>query len=177
MENGNRCHFLDLPAELENLVYSIVLIERARMPLPTPKGKVPEPFLLAVNLQFRTEAIPVFYGGTTFASINQSATDKFLEQLDGERTSLLNKLEIRTFDCGDYFPKSHSMNLKWLRTACQQVNELALKYGKVGLQRDIFWVPDFKEFGDELLCRKSTEIEEFKVVDEGEGWRVEWKGT
>ncbi|KAF2208940.1 hypothetical protein CERZMDRAFT_100928 [Cercospora zeae-maydis SCOH1-5] len=108
--------FLDLPAELRNRIYELVITHNQDIPLSRTVGQAASPYqqnnpayqdheatlprlpdLAAVNRQVRTEALAIFYGSNTFTSNTITCAHVFLKNLDKQSLTLLRDVRCTTY--------------------------------------------------------------------------------
>lgn len=107
-----RCRLLDLPPELRNEIYSYILSSEVIM-LGNSTPHIPEPAILAVNRQVRSETLSLFYADNTFAISGSSPANKLLRNMSDEKLRALGSLRIITGQ-----PMSH----EYIQTRIEQFN-------------------------------------------------------
>ena len=73
--------FTDLPAELRNRIYHLVVVRSQPIRLPTHTFSGLEPAILCVSKQIRNEAIGMFWGCNIFVAVNVPACRRFIKYL------------------------------------------------------------------------------------------------
>lgn len=86
-QNESIISFLDLPAELRNIIYKNSLIEGKPIVL-----RACEPSLLAANKQVRNEALAIYYGANIFQCRSEANNLNFFRQTDKTKLSLMHTL-------------------------------------------------------------------------------------
>lgn len=102
---GGGTPFLDLPPELRNEVYRQVLVvdyeeesllDNGHIVIGVHRPCVPEPALLAVNRQIRSETLSIFYGENVFRIAGSTMIMRFLRTADEEVIRALRYVQIAT---------------------------------------------------------------------------------
>ncbi|KAI5363169.1 hypothetical protein Slin14017_G068500 [Septoria linicola] len=106
--------FLDLPAELRNRVYELIVTRNQVIPLSKVVGAAiviysnparedsmsifPRlPALSGVSRQVRTEALAIFYGSNTFTAHSHFETKTFIQRLDSRSLTMLRDVRATTY--------------------------------------------------------------------------------
>ncbi|CAK3936123.1 Hypothetical predicted protein [Lecanosticta acicola] len=108
------CRLLNLPAELRNEIYELVLVSSGRIELTTTRPKsLREPAFLAISRQIRTEATAIYYGSNTFCrkvyyndGRRWSLLEKWLRKIGPERCSMLREMVISS---------GWTLNIDWVK--------------------------------------------------------------
>ena len=172
-----QCRLLQLPPELRNKIYSFALVEDNAIMVSersdiTGDPPVWVPGLLATNRQVRTEATPIFYGENTFWSLTEWSVGNFLNQLGIERRPMVSAYRMQSLSLMAVYI-GRPVTPKDAGRATRLYDRIGLNFGKSGLRRDTVVVPVAQE--GVWVWKKLKDIDELEVVDDGEGWRVEWK--
>ena len=166
--------FLDLPAELRNRIYDLVLPTehtltiRHVFTMPDFTAKlcgVLEPTISAANTQIRSETLSVFYGKNTFYSFSVFRTLEYLTILGPQRVVMLRDLRPFELPVAELCKDRVIDRLKNLREEGSAATK-ALSKEAVSLA-----VAD----GSDKTWQKLMEIEDLEVVGDGGDWCVRWK--
>ncbi|KAK5136599.1 hypothetical protein LTR08_002613 [Meristemomyces frigidus] len=84
-----------IPAEIRNTIWALVAVKDSPIVVSFYKPYIyePEPALLAVNRQVRSESRSIYYGDNTFEGMDWDSTQRFLEFVDDNRLKLLRRLD------------------------------------------------------------------------------------
>lgn len=85
--------FLDLPAEIRNVIYEQSIIESKPINICQCDFRLQVPSLLMTSRQIRTEVLPLYYSLNTFKACTSACTDKWLTRLTRHQVSLLCNLQ------------------------------------------------------------------------------------
>ncbi|KAK3714999.1 hypothetical protein LTR37_007489 [Vermiconidia calcicola] len=86
--------FLDLPAELRNEIYALVVVQDDQIELPLLPPYVRQPKLLGVNRQIRAEALSIYYGENVFQIQGSTSAAQFMRSVSEEGLRALRSLQI-----------------------------------------------------------------------------------
>lgn len=169
-----RTSFLDLPAEIRNVIYEMDLVKPKVIVLsdnvPSLRSSAEqyfhEPALLAVSSKIRHEALPVFYSNNTFQAPFSSAACVFFRQLRTERCKMLR--EVRAFN---FLVLRGTPHQAWLRTVWDSVHRM-IKESVACVHRDAPLVPILEN--GIIVWKHLTEIEEFTVCGDDFEWCLKW---
>lgn len=162
-----KMELLDLPTELRDYIYALVVQQHEPIRLPyhtsvapfTTISRPPEPALLAVNRQIRMEAMSVFYGDNVFRCSRPDTARSFLRELNECQIKRLRKLEIL------FGPSSPRIQA--------DLHQLGSEFSGRGLRKEAVWmrVP----FRHGSPWSRLTDMRRLEVVESGPLWVVEWK--
>lgn len=103
-KQARRTTFFDLPAELRNPIYELLVVEDGPIRIPyhanrTTVDRPSEPALLAVNRQIRIESRGVFYGVNIFRASGFESAAQTLMKLNVFQLKPIRRLEINMSPC------------------------------------------------------------------------------
>ena len=85
--------FLDLPAELRNEIYIEALVWEDDIIGTVPNSGIPEPPLLFVSRQVRSESLPVYYGSNVFVVCSYEVNE-LLSNLSASKVAQIRALRV-----------------------------------------------------------------------------------
>ena len=126
---------LNLPSELRNTVYALVLLDPNEKNFTKYEHKKPrEPALLHVNRQIRNEASGIFWGGNTFCFVQSPKAELWLHRLQPHKLAALRSVI-----------SSHAAHARiWSMQIVQAKKDLQGLFnalGRKGLRRDVVKLP------------------------------------
>jgi len=92
---GPQAGLFKLPAELRNLIYELVIIERRSVSIPPAEDRTHvKPGLLQVNREIRAEALPIYYGGTHFRGHDHVKVIRWFQSLPDDQLRMLRCVSL-----------------------------------------------------------------------------------
>lgn len=141
-------HFLALPPELRNEIYSYVTPAKL-VRIETTRPFVLEPKVLLINRQIYSEALTVFYGESTFQIEGSTQITKFLRFAGEEKLRALRNVQITC-----------AAPLK-LPDAIARLEQIMREFGRRGLRRDAIHFE--VEIDRERMWRNLDQLEKMQM--------------